>query len=154
MKKARNGFIRTLRYFCLLGVIVLGLITIVGTGGGGGGKSTGTAPEIYSAKLYNNNWVETYNFNIGGYVKFMVCATDPNKNMETLYINQYYPSNATTPYYSNLLPLPSTAETWECFYSSAPTLIQGPSGNWRVEFQIEDSKGNESNIWKVYALVN
>ncbi len=37
MKKARNGFIKNLRYLCLIGVIALGLMTIVGTGGGGGG---------------------------------------------------------------------------------------------------------------------
>ncbi len=35
MKKIRNGFIKNLRYFCLLVVIVFGLITIVGTNGGG-----------------------------------------------------------------------------------------------------------------------
>jgi hypothetical protein len=35
MKKVRNGFIKNLRYFCLLVVIVFGLITIVGTNGGG-----------------------------------------------------------------------------------------------------------------------
>jgi len=39
MKKVRNGFIRNLHYLCLVGVIALGLITIVGTGGGGGGGS-------------------------------------------------------------------------------------------------------------------
>ena len=37
MKKSRNGFIKNLRYLCLVGVIALGLMTIVATGGGGGG---------------------------------------------------------------------------------------------------------------------
>lgn len=37
MKKVRNGFIKNLRYICLISVIVFGLMTIVGTGGGGGG---------------------------------------------------------------------------------------------------------------------
>jgi hypothetical protein len=40
MKKAGNGFIKTLPYLCLVGVIALGLMTIVGTGGGGGNGST------------------------------------------------------------------------------------------------------------------
>jgi N-acetylneuraminic acid mutarotase len=35
--KTRNGFIKNLRYICLIGVIALGLITIVGSSGGGGG---------------------------------------------------------------------------------------------------------------------
>jgi len=33
MKKARNGLIKNLRYICLIGVIALGLITIVGSNG-------------------------------------------------------------------------------------------------------------------------
>ena len=36
MKKARNGFIKNVHYICLIGVIALGLITIVGSNGGGG----------------------------------------------------------------------------------------------------------------------
>ena len=40
MKKAGSMFIKNLRYFCLVGVIVLGLMTIVGTGGGGGSDGT------------------------------------------------------------------------------------------------------------------
>ena len=42
MKKARNGFTKTLPYLCLIGVIALGLMTIVGTGGGGGGGGGGS----------------------------------------------------------------------------------------------------------------
>ncbi len=43
MKKAKTMFIKNLRYLCLVGVIALGLMTIVGTGGGdgdGGGASS------------------------------------------------------------------------------------------------------------------
>jgi hypothetical protein len=36
MKKLSSGFIKNLRYFCLIGVITFGLITIIGTGGGNG----------------------------------------------------------------------------------------------------------------------
>ena len=40
MKKVRNGFIKNLRYLCLICILALGLMTIVGTGGGGGGGDT------------------------------------------------------------------------------------------------------------------
>jgi Tol biopolymer transport system component len=36
MKKAGTMFIKNMRYLCLVGVIAIGLMTIVGTGGGGG----------------------------------------------------------------------------------------------------------------------
>jgi hypothetical protein len=37
MKNPKNSFLKNLRYLCLVGVIALGLMTIVGSGGGGGG---------------------------------------------------------------------------------------------------------------------
>ena len=43
MKMARKGLIKYLAYLCLVGVIALGLMTIIGTGGGGDGGSS-TAP--------------------------------------------------------------------------------------------------------------
>ena len=39
MKKASNGFMKSLRYVCLMGVISLGLMSIISTGGGGGHDS-------------------------------------------------------------------------------------------------------------------
>ena len=51
MKKARKGLIKNLTYLCLVGVVALGLMTIIGTGGGGGGGDSNgpTATEIPSA---------------------------------------------------------------------------------------------------------
>jgi len=39
MKKPRNGFIKSLRYVSLIGVIALGFMTIIATGGGGDGDN-------------------------------------------------------------------------------------------------------------------
>ena len=41
MKKAGNMVIKNLWYLCLVGVIALGLLTIIGTGGGGGDDVNG-----------------------------------------------------------------------------------------------------------------
>ena len=55
MKKARNGFIKALPYLCLVGVIALGFMTIVGTGGGGGGGGNGeNVVADYSGTYYVN----------------------------------------------------------------------------------------------------
>jgi len=53
MRKVKNGFIKNLHYLCLIGVIALGLMTIVGTGGGGG--STTSAPTTGSLGITNNS---------------------------------------------------------------------------------------------------
>jgi hypothetical protein len=45
MKKTGIGLMKNLPYLLLLGVLALGLITIIGSGGGGGGGSGGTTPD-------------------------------------------------------------------------------------------------------------
>jgi hypothetical protein len=37
MEKERNGSIKNLRYLCLVGVVVLGLLSLIGSNGGGDG---------------------------------------------------------------------------------------------------------------------
>ena len=41
MRNVRNGFVKSINYLCLVGVIALGLMTIVATGGGGGDGAGG-----------------------------------------------------------------------------------------------------------------
>jgi serine protease len=53
MKKAGSMVIKNLRYFCLIGVIVLGLMTTVGTGGGG--SPTNNAPVANAGSDQNVN---------------------------------------------------------------------------------------------------
>jgi len=64
MKKARNGFMNTLPYLCLVGVIALGLMTIVGTGGdgggGGGGGPTSTDPCAGPVPCLTQDWGLTF----------------------------------------------------------------------------------------------
>jgi hypothetical protein len=52
MKRVRNGFIKNLRYVCLIGVIAFGLITIVGSNGGDGKGGGGTTPGLYDEAIY------------------------------------------------------------------------------------------------------
>jgi len=53
MKKNRTGLVHNLRYLCLVGIIALGLVTVVGSGGGDGDSDSDTAtdstpPEVSS----------------------------------------------------------------------------------------------------------
>ena len=170
MNEKENGFFKGLRYFLLTCVISFGFISIVATGSGSWGTfeygwypkpdsptppDLGTAPMITLVYVYDSNWVETDSFDIGEYNNFRVYASDPDKDMRRIYITEYYPDDSTTPYHgpvSETLPCVSTVDTY--YYRNEPYEVTGPSGTWRVEFQIEDSKGNESNIWKAYYIVN
>jgi len=46
MRNVRNGFVKNLSYLCLVGVIALGLMTIVATGGGGGDVGDAENPQF------------------------------------------------------------------------------------------------------------
>ncbi len=159
MKKVRDRFIKNLHYLCLVGVIALGLMTIVGSsdggGGGGGGEDLGTAPKINNVVLYDANWIATASFTIGDYGNFAVYVTDPDLDMINCYITQYYPHDSTTPYHGpDLMSLPSQSDVDMIYYSIDPSGVTGPAGSWRIEFQIEDSKGNESNVFRTYASIH
>jgi hypothetical protein len=56
MKNPGNMFIKNLRYMCLIGVIALGLITIVGSNGGGNGdKDSLTPTTILDVAILSNS---------------------------------------------------------------------------------------------------
>jgi len=160
MKKARDRFIKNLRYFCLIGVIALGLMTIIGTGGGGGGApppDLGTAPKINNVELLKwdgNDWVVTTTYNIGDTANFYVYASDPDLDLSTLTVSQYYPHDSSTPYYGpDSVSLGSQPTADLIVYLITPITVEGPAGNWRIEFQLADAKGNESNVFIGYSVV-
>jgi hypothetical protein len=157
MGKVRNGFIKGFHYFCLISLFSMGLIAIIGSGGGGGGGggTNGTAPKITDANIYDSNWIETYSFTIGEDANFAIYASDPDLDIESCEISEYYPADSTTPYNGPVsMALPSQSQTDVFYYNIDPLEVTGPAGSWRIEFQIIDAKGNQSNIFKVYVSVN
>jgi len=158
MKKIK-GAAKIFRYIALTFVAVLGFIAIIGTGGGGGGgdsEPAGTAPTIDNVVLTDENFIPKSVFDIDDAVNFLVTATDPDRNMEELIIEQYYPSDSTgNPYYGpDSVALPSQAADTMTYYLLSAGAITEPSGYWRIEFLIVDSTELESNVFTVYALVN
>ncbi len=59
MKNSATVFIKDLRYICLIGVIVLGLITIVGSNGGGDDAGTSTTASDTTADTSSDTDTDT-----------------------------------------------------------------------------------------------
>jgi len=138
----------------LLLLIFLILFCACSGGDDNNGEPSQTAPKINNVKIYNSHGTEDYSFNIGEYAIFGVSATDPDMDMTNLLIWQYYPADSTTPYYGpSTVALPSQSEANAIYSTIDPIEIIGPAGYWKIEFQLEDSKGNESNVFRVYASV-
>ena len=91
-------------------------------------------------------------FNIDDKFDIIVYATDPDLDMETLYITECY--------YSDL------AKEWECsgpfpfalpeqvgvnrgYHFGYPFIMVGPAGSHTFEFQITDHEGHFSNIYEI-----
>ncbi len=126
-----------------------------GGDGGGGGSPPQTAPRINNVEIYDEFWNLDYSFIIGEYANFRVWATDPDLDMTTLLITTYYPFDAASPYRGpNPIALPSQAEPDLVYFTIDALETSGPAGNWRTEFQIEDSHGNDSNIFMLYLVIH
>jgi len=142
----------------ILSILLIGITLLCpGCNGGNGGTPPGTAPRINWVELYlwGGPYVPTFTFTIGEQVEFLVSATDPDLDIKTLYITQYYPADATSPYYGpDPLSLPSQSDADALYWPLAPTEVTGPAGDWRIEFQISDARGNESNTFTIYVVVN
>ena len=138
-------------------LILLSILVFVACGSGGSSAPpvpTTTAPKITKVLFYNETdlTTPTTSFETGDYVYIFIYATDPDLDMTTLYETHYYPSDSTTIHtgpISSSLPSQSASEV--VYYN---LYIMGSAGSWRTEFQIEDAKGNDSNIFKVYISIS
>jgi len=144
-----------LRLLWILSAATL-IVFVFGCGGGGDGGPVGTAPVIENVFITDENFNLKYQFNIGDAYNFMVTATDPEKNMDEMAVEQYFPSNSTdNPYYGpTIFGLPSQSDNTMTYYLISSGTVTGPSGDWRIEFQISDSTGFESNVFTVYVVIN
>jgi len=159
MKKQEMDLSKFYASFCLLGLLALGFMTTVATGGGGGGDggNVGNAPKINNVLLFdvNDANTSTLNFDIGDQINFHVYATDPDLDIITIHITQYHPPNSDIPCYGpDSIATPSQPSSDYVLYPITPLEITGPAGNWRTEFQLEDANGNDSNVFIVYSVVH
>lgn len=129
---------------------------INGCGGGGdGGSPPQSAPKITGVTIYDEYWLPEYSFTIGEFANFRVYASDPDLDMETLLVTEYYPSDSQDIHSGpSILLLPSQSSAEMTYCNIDPLEVTEPIGSYRLEFQTEDSLGHESNVFKVFVSVN
>jgi len=134
MSKVKNGFIKNPLYLCLLGVIALGLMTIVGTGGGGGGGASTSTTDTTTGGGGTTNFA-------GGTLDELK-ALSPNLTFDHLEIS----GKLVLPHYSNetisvnSLTITSSGsigyEYSTCEYVDAPSITIDASGEVIIEGSI------------------
>lgn len=119
---------------------------------------TGTPPSILyvqSGKLISNRYLATTSFRVGDQANFKITIMDPDLDVQTLYIRGYYPKDALEPFarYTPTELFPQKGER-QSFFLEDPFTMPAPSGEWRVELQVEDTAGNRSNVYKLFVIIN
>jgi len=104
----------------------------------------GEAPYISNVVITDIFDVPINSASIGDTVYCYITAEDEDKDMTILNIKQYLNNTLMS---NNDYALPATTVVKEIFYTIAT--IQGPTGNWRIDFQITDAEGNDSNIYSI-----
>lgn len=132
-------------------IVLFAMFGCEGSDGGGGG---GTAPFIDNAVLTDEYFNPKFLFNIGDFGNFLVYASDPDMDIETLFATEFYPATSTTPYIGPIsIFLPSQSDVDMIYFLIEHITVSGPVGDYRMEFQIDDYAGHASNVFKVFYTI-
>ena len=139
--------------------ILFAILISFGCGGGGGGGDVPptTAPTISSLtafKIVNGVPIETLSFDIGDMSNIEITASDPDLDMNTVFISQFLLPELDSPFFpTSEQILPSQSDPNMKYFFIDPIEIVGPAGNWRMCIWIVDKAGNESNQFCINAVV-
>jgi len=142
MKKPANMFVKNLRYICLIGVIALGLMTIVCTGGGDGGG--GSSTKLFSVQgivfhdMNGNGTQETAygideaNYSGSGW-RDMTSVTEPPIQDATVRIGSYEAVTDENGWFSLSVPsgnyqVTIEKENFRFYFKSKSSMIKLESG--------------------------
>jgi hypothetical protein len=127
-------------------LLIVGVCVILIANGCRGGKAQpggGFIPRITDVQTLNI--ADTSGrFTSDDQLSFTITADDEDLDMKTLFVTEYL--NSETPYYGPIeIPLPNQISNVMTYSNIGPITISGPSGDYRLDFQIEDARGNISN---------
>ena len=124
-------------------------VLIVSGCGGADDPDDRTAPIITNVVITDEHFEPKTEFNILDEFNIIIYAADPDLDMESLFITEYCPKGLRTgPEY---IPLPDQVGVKRGYHFVNNGTIVGPTGNYKLEFQIDDVKGHSSNIFEVFA---
>lgn len=135
------------RRYSRIAIVLLLLAATIGCSNpfGDDDSNSGTAPEIAGVFFFRydagtDEFVATYTFAIGQTAYIDVYASDPDLDMSEIIITQtHLPSGNGD---SGTLPLPSQSNENMVYFSD--TVVDGPAGQWRIDFVMNDAAGNQS----------
>ena len=149
MKKAKKRFINNLLYLCLAGIIVIGLMTIIATGGGGDGVSFDYNEPEPDAEIMGIYYVEgdiegdrvSWTLYEDEYYCLMMEISAYPASDHVMCVWDYYPSSATEPCASDCFDLDEQDAISITYYSCGKFDLEDNYDKYgwhRYEYKITD----------------
>ena len=130
------------------------ILLVISGCGGGDDPYDRTAPiitDVIIVDIIDGIAVEKTEFNIDDKFDILIYATDPDLDIESLFITEYCPEVVGICNGPAYIPLPKQVGVKRGYHFTNQGTITGPTGDYRLEFQIEDYEGHLSNIFEVFA---
>jgi hypothetical protein len=120
----------------------------------------GSIPNITDVRIFRQNepdiTIDSSNGPIvvylGEYLIYKIYYSDPDVDVDLLHYTAFYPSTRTEPTVGPQIKTVSQSAGDDIF-TSEPGFFGFGEGEWRLNFQLEDSAGNKSNIFNVLCEV-
>lgn len=121
-------------------------------------SSNGTEPVITDVALYkfvNGVKVESVYFSIGDTASITVETYDPEKDVKKIIIDEFYPgNNSSTANNTITINTPSTPTPYGSFMPLDTFVVEPPTGDYKMEIYLIDSKDNMSEKWTIYYKID
>lgn len=107
----------------------------------------GVPPVIKSAELYKstNTIQQEDNYDLTDSITYWVYGTDADKDIVRVWVTHYHPSDADTPYEGPVAKIVGSMSSDSLSFSGSKSFSgEDPPGTWRMEFQLQDSRGHVS----------
>jgi hypothetical protein len=113
-----------------------------------GHPGIGFFPKITEAVMVNVNTTGTFKF--GDQVTFSVQAEDEDLNMKTLWVTVYTSADSENPFDGPYeIALPKQTSDTMTYSDLGPITLSEPVGNYTMNLQIEDARGNETSVFTI-----
>ena len=147
-----------------LAVLILSFM-LFGCGDGFDCETSKPAPRIVHVVCYDADMNPARSYMVGDNLSVMVYAADPYRTVENLYLVLYYPWDSDEPWSGpHVTPVSPWQSGWPGplpwlglavpYFFEEVVRFEGSAGDWRMKLWLENSEGNESDVFEIFITVD
>lgn len=142
-------------------ILIIILFSFFACSSGNNGQNNGSPPVIHSATnfyQFGANYVETADriFKIGSYVRYELHCSDEDKDVTGAWVTEYLWQDGEYKIFQgprfDEFPQQENVDFYMVPENGVEQIV-GPAGEYKIERQLEDSKGNLSNLYTTFGTI-